>query len=586
MTNKPTTGANAVQSMLAMVRRYPGTLAVSVVLLLAASLFQGIGISLLLPLLVTMTGNHEQAQDVPLQEVITSVFDWFGYSPELGSLLLLVFLVVLTAATVKLISMVQIAYGMARTAADQRERVMRSVLASRWRYASQVSSGRVATELSTESESASGMYAVLGKMVSSLLELSVQFAVAVLISLPVALGGIVFGAFMGLLFARLLKMTRTTADARREAQESMVSRVLETMSMFKSLKAMGMENSMLPILEKEINGVRRTMAKLQSLTAVFATMPEPIAAGFLAAGLYVYVTALGGSLEPILVLALLFMRMATSVRILQSSYQSMLRHVPSFRLMEEFIVQSRKEAESITGRYAPEFEQGLSLRDASVDFGATNHPALNGVTLEIENSGFYAVLGPTGAGKSTLVNLIAGLEQPDSGTVLVDGKPLTEFDIEQWRSKIGYVPQEITLLADSVAANVSMQAHDYDADAVQRALSAAGAWEFVAKLPEGIFSSVGERGSKLSGGQRQRIALARALYRNPSLLILDEATAGLDQATEDEILKQLRLLSETITIIAISHNPSILRYADHCIEVLDGRAHLATPRLDRVREGS
>lgn len=165
-----------------------------------------------------------------------------------------------------------------------------------------------------------------------------------------------------------------------------------------------------------------------------------------------------------------------------------------------------------------------------------------------------------------MVDLIIGLRQPQEGCVTVDGTALSHVDVGQWRGRIGYVPQETVLFHDTVRANLLLGDEMGDAE-VEDALARAGALAFVEELAGGLDTVVGEHGMRLSGGQRQRLAIARALVRQPSLLILDEATSALDPATEQTILETLESLREELTILVISHQHSVSRRADQIVEL-------------------
>jgi ATP-binding cassette subfamily C protein len=186
--------------------------------------------------------------------------------------------------------------------------------------------------------------------------------------------------------------------------------------------------------------------------------------------------------------------------------------------------------------------------------------------------GVTAIIGASGAGKTTLVDLILGLHRPTGGEIRIDGASLAEIDLMRWRGMIGYVPQELILFHDSILANVTLGEPAYTREDVERALRQAGAWEFVAPLGDGMDHVVGERGGALSGGQRQRIALARALVHKPQLLILDEATSALDPVTEAGIVRNVRELADRtgITVLSISHQAAWMSVADKVIRVEGG----------------
>jgi ATP-binding cassette subfamily C protein len=228
-----------------------------------------------------------------------------------------------------------------------------------------------------------------------------------------------------------------------------------------------------------------------------------------------------------------------------------------------------------------------------VSFGYENFSVLQNSSLSFPAGSFTTIVGASGAGKTTIVDLVIGLLQPQEGTIQVDDRPLTEIDLRQWRKMIGYVPQETLLLHDSIRVNVTLGDPALTAADVEHALRAAGAWDFVKAMPRGMDSSVGERGGKLSGGQRQRIAIARALVHRPRLLILDEATSALDPDSETAIGETLQQLSGDLTIVAISHQTALARSAERSYRLQNGRAvlldnpeALAAPSDDQDNESA
>ena len=200
--------------------------------------------------------------------------------------------------------------------------------------------------------------------------------------------------------------------------------------------------------------------------------------------------------------------------------------------------------------------------------------ALRGVSFDVPEGDYVAIMGPSGSGKTTIIDLTIGLLQPESGQVLLDGVPLPLINIMQWRSMIGYVPQETVLLHDTILHNITLGDPALDTASAEEALRAAGAWEFVARLPEGLDTVVGERGGKLSGGQRQRIVIARALINKPRLLILDEATSALDPESEEAVRQTMEALKGQLTILAISHNRALVQAADHVYQLGNSSAQL------------
>jgi ATP-binding cassette subfamily C protein len=258
----------------------------------------------------------------------------------------------------------------------------------------------------------------------------------------------------------------------------------------------------------------------------------------------------------------------------ESAFWSMRRTIDAARRAEELLPSKGT---------VPAFAHSIRLEDVSFAYEAT--PVLDRLSLEIPSGSLTALIGPSGSGKTTIIDLVIGLLQPQSGRVLVDDTPLSAVDLKAWRHMIGYVPQETILLHDSVHHNVTLGDTAVSMEDVEYALRGAGAWEFTAALPEGVHSTVGERGGRLSGGQRQRIMIARALAHRPRLLILDEATSALDPASEAEIRKTLEQLRGELTILAISHQTGLVESADRVYRLERGRVQAVARETPLSRLG-
>lgn len=217
-------------------------------------------------------------------------------------------------------------------------------------------------------------------------------------------------------------------------------------------------------------------------------------------------------------------------------------------------------------------QASLVLDDVHFSYPAAESPALRGVSLTVPRGSSVGFVGTTGAGKSTLVDIILGLLSPGSGTVRVDGVDIGT-NRRGWQDQIGYVPQSIFLTDDTLRRNVAfgLPQAAIDDDAVWRAVRAAQLEQFVKELPKGLDTMVGERGARLSGGQRQRLGIARALYHNPSALILDEATSSLDTETERDVMEAVRALQGDKTLIIVAHRLSTVEHCDRIFRIDGGR---------------
>ena len=211
----------------------------------------------------------------------------------------------------------------------------------------------------------------------------------------------------------------------------------------------------------------------------------------------------------------------------------------------------------------------VEFKDVYFTYPNTTVPVLSGISFKAEGGDFLSIMGHTGAGKTTILKLLMRYYTPDSGDVLINGVSIDDYTLDSVRDKIGFVSQEPFLFYGSIKDNVIYNQSAND-DELQTALELAGAWEFIQELEEGLETMVGDRGAKLSGGQRARVSLARALLKQPSLLILDEASSALDAETERRIQENLIASGNDRATLAVAHRLSTIRNADEILSMVDG----------------
>jgi len=217
------------------------------------------------------------------------------------------------------------------------------------------------------------------------------------------------------------------------------------------------------------------------------------------------------------------------------------------------------------------FNGSISIKDACLTYPGRDSKALNMVNLEVNPGEFIAIVGPSGAGKTSLVDVLLGVLKQDSGTVVIGGI-IPEEAIKTWPGAIAYVPQDVLVINGTIKQNIALgyPGNDVEDTKVIEALEIAHLVDFLTKQPDGIYSEVGERGTKISGGQRQRLGIARAVFTNPKLLVLDEATSALDGETENNITDSIQRLKGKVTVVMIAHRLSTVRNADKVIYLDDG----------------
>jgi ATP-binding cassette subfamily C protein len=555
-------------------RAYPWeSLAVLACLLLAA-VVDGIGVSTMLPMLSLVAGGNAGGEGVKepseLERTVERALTGLGIEPTLGTLITIILVAVVAKAGLIVLSKRQVGYTVARIATDLRLDLLRALLATRWTYFTRQPVGAAANAIATEANRASLAYYGLALAVTAGIQVVLYAGIAFAVSWQATLGALLAGAITMGALSSLVRMASRAGGRQTRLLKSLLARLTDTLQSVKLLKATGREEQVAPLLENETRKLNRQLRRLVLSREALRALHEPFVVAFICGGLWLGIEFLKMPVSSLTVLGLVFVRMLSSVNKMQLKWQATVADASALWSLQGMLDQAQAESEPEGGRRVPTLETGVALEDVRMVYD--ERPVLDGLSLEIPAGEITAILGTSGAGKTTIVDLITGLVQPEAGSVRVDGVPLPELDMRLWRRILGYVPQETLLLHDTVVMNVALGDPEIKPDRVETALRDAGAWEFVCELPDGVHSSVGERGTLLSGGQRQRIAIARALVHDPKLLILDEATAALDPENEAAVWEAVERLRGRVTVVAISHQPALTGVARRIYRIEAGRA--------------
>jgi ATP-binding cassette subfamily C protein len=376
----------------------------------------------------------------------------------------------------------------------------------------------------------------------------------------------------------LVRMTHHAGMRQTQLLKSLLTRLTDSLQSVKPLKAMAREELVGSLLGSETKRLNRALRQDVISTEALGSAQDFTIGLIIISGLYVALIQWKLPFNAVLVMILVLTRSLVFLGKTQRQYQKMKSYESAFWSLQAIIEDTRRARETNPEGTSPRLEKSVRLNNVSFGYGEIS--VLGNASLTVPAGSFTAIMGPSGAGKTTIADLIIGLLRPQQGEILIDNVSLEQVDLRQWRRMIGYVPQESFLLHETVLWNVTLGDPEVNEADVEDALRAAGAWEFVAELPQQIHSSVAERGTALSGGQRQRIAIARALARRPKLLILDEVTSSLDPQTEAAICRTLQRLRGGLTILAISHQPAMVEAADRIYRIQSGEVILVRDGRD------
>lgn len=387
--------------------------------------------------------------------------------------------------------------------------------------------------------------------------------------------GLLLGGAYLILFRFLSRINKRSGAVAREARADTLRVITEVLGGIKEVKLARHEERYIRALSDVALIYARKWARSMTLSQVPRYLLETVAFGGMV-GVILYLNASEGSdkwsFSGIAFYGFAGYRLLPAM---QQVYAGLMQasHFWAITLkLEQEITDLVKNAEPLPDRNIEKirFEKSFALKGISFRYSVDQPYLFENFSMEIPVNSTVGIKGKTGSGKSTLVDIMLGLLKPESGSLCLDGQELAFDKRESWQMQVGYVPQSIYLIDDSIRANIGFEdlgEREIDENRVREAARLAGVDDFIDTLPEGYETKVGERGVRLSGGQRQRIGIARALYQRPAFLVLDEATSALDSETERKVMEGIRALTGSLTIVMIAHRLSTLEGCDFILDL-------------------
>ncbi|MEK7778572.1 MAG: ABC transporter ATP-binding protein [Pseudomonadota bacterium] len=550
---------------------FPRRSAFVLIALLIAGIAEGLSLTALLPLLSIAVGESSQTgESSGIGKFMEQTLRDIGIEPTLDTILIIIVGGMFFKGLVLLLANRQVGYTVAHVATALRLDLIEALLTSRWQYYLKQPVGSLANSVATEAYRAANGFEHSVNVLALAIQVFVYAIVALFISWEATLASLVIGLFLLIALNRLVTATRRAGTKQTHLLRDLLTYLSDVLSSVKSLKAMARDNVADAILHEQTQHLEKATRKEVMNRAALTALQEPILTALTASGLYIALVVWQLSLPEVMLMVFLLTRILGLLNKTQRRHQQLAAQESAYWALRKAAEEARAAAERATGTIKPTLQKGISLQHVKFNYGQKT--IFKDLTIEIPINTFTAVMGPSGVGKSTLLDLLCGLTEPQSGEIKIDDVSIHDINLRQWRHMIGYVSQDTILLHDTVMNNILVGESTLTAIDAERALRQAGAWDFVNSLPEGLQTIVGERGGLLSGGQRQRIAIARALAHSPSFLILDEPTSALDPESEKTICETLQKLAENLTIIAVSHQPAVINAADRVFILSNGVA--------------
>ncbi len=539
----------------------PYQVALVVGLMIFMAISEGASLLLLIPMLQIVGFDVQQGNLGQIAGAIACAFSALNIKPTLESVLILYIAMVSLQSALNRLQSNTSSYIQHNFIMHLRERFYRALANADYLYLSKSRSSDLAQLLMQETDRVGyGTYQVLYLVVNIVVAL-VYLVLALRISIYATLLVLISGSCLVYSLKGHTERSRTTGRKIFQSNKALYASALEHMAAMKTTKSYSAEERNAEIFSYQAEKIGQGNIEVSREYALVENLYEigsVIALSFI---LYVSLKVFDVPLTSMLVLLFLFARLMPKFSTIQGSYQRFITLLPAFSALEETVKDMEEKAEVKTNH-----EERISL-DRSIEFkdvcfGYDKTKVLTGIDLNVPVGQTVGLVGPSGSGKSTVADLLMGLIRPTKGSILVDGEAIIPEKIRAWRRLIGYVSQDTFLFNDTVRANLSWACPGASEEEMMEALRLAAAEEFVSSMPEGLDTLLGDRGVRLSGGERQRIALARAILRKPSLLILDEATSNLDSESEKRIQAAVEGLRGRLTTFIITHRLSTLRSAD------------------------
>ncbi len=540
-----------------------------------AGLAEGLGISLLLPLFQLFNTQDSKSQ-FGLTNFLLNLLNKFNIADSYG----IIFLLIITAFLIKgFLIFLAFSYNSSlkgKLMKSLKRRLFNNYSKMSYEYYLQNNIGNLTNiineQVNLSVRAFNNLYTVGLRTINCIIYLIFAYTIAGISSSIAILGSLII-----LFIFRWLNTTTKKLSLKSAKENSNLANItIESLTSFKYLKATNKFKIKLKQIEDNIKKLSDYQIKTGILESFTAASREPISVTVIFLIISLQLFLLNKPIDSLLVSIILFYRALISTLGVQGSWQKTQEYIGSFEVVLEKLKSCSNNLEQNGNKYIIEFKKNIKFKNIYFKFDKSKEFIIKNLNFELPAFKSIAFVGQSGAGKTTIANLICLLLKPTKGNIFIDDHDASEIELGSWRDQIGYVSQETTIFDDSIANNIALSFGPEENNKnlisrIKESARLANIDKFIEKLPHGYQTLVGGNGLKLSGGQRQRIFIARELFRKPKILILDEATSALDNISEKAIQRSIDLLRGKITVILIAHRISTLKNTDYLYVVNDGK---------------
>jgi len=533
-------------------------------------ILEGVGINALIPLLSFATGREMGGNDA-ISRALRSLFELVGVSFNIKFLLIFIAtLFILKALVLVVINFIRISI-IADYEEKTRTRLYKKFLNSSWGYLMKQKLGYIENVLMTDVRYGSTLLhqasATIMTFTGFLVYIFIAFNISVYITTVTLFTGAVFFLFLKPILYRTRKIAQKVSDTNKDIAHS----INESITGLKTIKSLLANKSIGDLGQEKFFELKKLRKRSFIYTEIVGTIIEPLSVVFITVVFALSFKSPEFSIATFGAVVYLIHHIFIYVQRMQASLNNVNESAPYVKNIinqeeeaEENIEISKEKKDNFV------FERKLEVKNLSFSYNSKSVDVLKNINFSISKGEMVGIIGPSGAGKTTVVDLLLRLFEPQKGEILLDDINNSSINLNDWRKNVGYVSQDIFLLNDTIENNIRFYDNSIIKQDIEKAAKLAYINDFIKSLPEGYKTIIGDRGISISAGQRQRIAIARVLARNPKILILDEATSALDNESEMMIQKFIEDLKGKITVLVIAHRLSTIMNSDKLISIDGG----------------